>query len=299
MKLHILEIPDEHPTRIVWLERQLVDDSFSEFVTQLEACRKSQLDESASSSISLDGIFDGDALSQALQYGLATCSAKQLQQLISNPHALVELQGQVFEKGGSYWMGQIFSSNSEKATLISAEPVGVQQVGVAKRNHGTQPARRSFSKILAIAACVIVFAGVGWQIYQSQSSSVASVKWGWENDGALVATAAAPDYLSKIADGGQEWFAVKPGNANEFKKRLNEMVAGCQKLIDADHENLSRDQKGWLIYNCRQWRKELVKHQAKLEERPELFNEILASTNSTVSSMVDKLRKKAKTLGAA
>jgi hypothetical protein len=103
---------------------------------------------------------------------------------------------------------------------------------------------------------------------------------------------AAPAYLNRLADEGDEWFAKRPEDAASLAKRLNEMRQGCSTLILATHQPLKNEDRQWLVEKCRAWAKNFDQQLADLEQGkdPAL---VRSEIDTTVNRLVKALRERA------
>ncbi len=315
MKLHLLDIPAESDKLAAWIEQHLVSESFGSFVVQLQAVHDSSNSDSATNpfpSLELSQIL-GDQQGQVIEHGLANCSQTQIQQLLSNPQAMVELQSQVFERGFPYWFDSVVPMQNAEATGASAGSTQrLNKLAATIRSAGDLPGqsvdhldrptsasqsvgssaapdRRTFNwNLLAMAAAVLIIGAVAFNL-MSPPSTQSLAKWGWLSDDGIPTTGAPVDYLAKISAGGSAWFDEVPLNSDDYIQRLNELKAGCQALIDADHSLLATADQQWLIGKCMAWRSSFEKQLESVENDPQGFQEYLNETNETVDSLIEAL----------
>lgn len=311
--LQLLEIPEHAAQRATWLEKQIISLKFGEFAAELQVVRDSW--GSLPAQLVLDTIL-GESTARVVQQGLATCSEAQIQQLLSNPLALVELQELVYEAGSDHW----FES-------VSVEPTGVKRLAElkasieARAGRGVDVADRADTRVTAkavpasrqtvsgraqtpgtfnwkwvtLAAGILLMAGLGWRML-GPVDSPAMAKWGWLADDAMLSSATPTEYLAKISAGGEAWFNKDLTNAADYTQRLKELQAGCDLLINADHSILSPRDQQWLVGKCMLWREKIADQQKGVNSDPQNFEQYLRETNGMVESLVLVLSDKAKSI---
>ena len=309
MKLHLLEIPAETQDLAAWVEQQIMAPTFGEFAAQLQVIHS--YDNPGASQLELNQIL-GETQGYVVEYGMVSCSSKQIRQLLSNPEALLELQGMIFEHGSQYWLGKA-GNQSVQPQILNALKTQIQEaenaVGLAPSRSTNRPAnvgrftranststRRAFGwKALAIAAGLLVMGTVGWNML-SPPDQPAVAKWGWQSEDAMPKTATPGEYLAKLSAGGNAWFDREVENTEDYIKRLTELRTGCEILINAEHLVLSSDDRQWLVDKCKSWKVKFDQQLIGVNSDPENFEKYLIETNQTVNSLVKALKEKAETV---
>jgi hypothetical protein len=328
MKLHPLDIPVETDQLANWIEQQLMSESFGSFVVQLQAIH----DSSSANAVNRDPQFSSESLGQILgnghqqiiEHGLGECSPEQIQQLLSSPNALLELQGQVYEAGSSYWFDSVVPIPDESGTETGADAsqrlgelaaairlavelpeLNVEEARTRNAVHSGQSAtpnelageavitnRRTFNwNLLAMAAAVLIIGAVGFKLMSSPTTPTLA-KWGWLSEDGIPTAGAPAEYLAKISAGGTAWFDKALTNSDDYIQRLRELNAGCQALIDADHSSLASADQQWLIGKCMEWRSSFEEQLESALEDPQGFQKYLNQTNQTVNSLVKALDRR-------
>ncbi|MBM83384.1 MAG: hypothetical protein CMJ78_22730 [Planctomycetaceae bacterium] len=91
--------------------------------------------------------------------------------------------------------------------------------------------------------------------------------WGWLAKSSLDESLAPPEYLNRIADGGEQWFNKRPKDRVELSQRIREFSLGCGRLIEARHSCLSEADRNWLLDRCLAWSTKLTEEQARLDHQ--------------------------------
>lgn len=297
MKLVAMNIPDD-PTQLAgWLERHLTGPDLGRLAAELSAIHR---DEAAGSVHEMLG----GQLPDVLERGLSVLPPAALRSLLCHPRLLMDLQEIVLAEGGAYW--DRFPASEELEHLAAA---GLRQL----RGHCTVaepiPFRRGswhwqpWAVSLATAASVVV---VLYAVFPprppipetSPPSFVASAAsaWGWSKPDASLKGATAPEYLNRLADAAEEWFANRPEDAASLAHRVGEFRLACSTLLFAEHRPLPPEERRWLVERCRVWAKTFDRLLVALEADHPDVGTLRSDTDAAVQRIMANLRGRAKDL---
>jgi hypothetical protein len=253
MKIHILEIPESHASLASWIENQLVGDSFGDMITEIVAIHGD------TSAVQLDH-FLLDCQEQVLEHGLVVMPHERLKGLLGNARMLAELQELVIRDGGQYWQEIIDKCWSTKEhnygkpdfdCLTRNNPSYLTDL--ASRKPATHLQRRVF-QVVSIAAVFLMLITAGKYLLES---SPELDSWGWNSLELAAINGDSTTYLETLGDSANEWFAVRPNTKQELATRIIEFRLGCNKLILAEHRQLSKSQQTQLRLKCQLWAKDI------------------------------------------
>jgi hypothetical protein len=285
MKLAIMDMPDEAPELALWLERQLTGFELSKLIAELSTIRGA-----GNGSLSFQDML-GPYLESILQTGLSTLPPEKVQQLISNPTLLLELQERLLEVGTPYWDRVINSqvpapeTSQKRARLLAA---------LEKTERDNWVMRFSQKKVgilitvTAAAAAVVGFLAIRTWL-PGTNRDVPS--WGWGRPGALAGQTQPKSYLGHVADEANEWFSQRPTDRASLIRRIEEMHQGCSALLAAKHSPLSEKDKEWLLERCRAWDAKFVEQLGKLKSGGD-FEAIRAEADDTVRKLERAIRQR-------
>jgi hypothetical protein len=275
MTLVSLEMPLDHVARARWLERQLVGLYLSELVEELDSVqgvRATRGDNASSDAPSLDAICH-DWLDEILRAGLSALSSDDLRCLLSHPHCLIDLQDEIFRRGGPYWDSVVRSAEHTRAvarvisgveqTIAPEGPSGagfktadstaattfpVRHVSDASVEH--RQSRRTWTWTLraGLAAASLAAILALWQLNPTD------VTWGFNRPDVLAARDDPAQFFNTLADAAEDWFLERPRDREPLIERLNQFSAGCSKLIESPLETLSAEDRQWLRERCGRWK---------------------------------------------
>lgn len=278
----MLDMPDEPRDRARWIEDRVVSHSLGDLIATIEGFQRLSDDDAADpSDVPVATAFEdwiaqnGNAIRND---GLAMLPEAAIDELTTRPQMLGELQVWTASQVDGYWndrwnesstqfdpepvigrfrrhltdaqhrpisdaSGSVVSSPTSNATL----PVG----SVNRNDAEAEPVsrRRDWSIALAVAATLLLGLGV-WSTFGRD----APVDWGFGRVGVLTAERPPADYLESLAEAVQEWFDERPEDAEALRTRLIELSEGCQRVLDAPHEQLADNDRDWLIRHCRRWK---------------------------------------------
>lgn len=81
--------------------------------------------------------------------------------------------------------------------------------------------------------------------------------WGWGDQSSTPDDVSPAEYLTSLSRGAKACFSNLPANNRELKQRLTEFEQGCERLLSLNHDVLSEDDRAWLIFKCKGWKKEI------------------------------------------
>ena len=269
MNLAAFDLPEETQALSEWLVSQLTGDNLSSVVTQLSAVHADQ-----DQDLTL-GTVCGDQWENILQDGFSELTQTQLQQLLTHPYLLLELQELLLLEGSDFWQKHFLSQNNDSE-------ITVQQPVDYKKSSYRKIAVLGF--VSAALICVAVF-------LNQQPSAPAG--WGWNRPGALTADIPANQYLNRLADSANEWFKKPTETKASLITRLTQFRAGCETLINAPHPQLSPEDRVWLIERCQAWADKLDEQIVALQKGTTDLKTADASADALINKLVKALRNRA------
>ncbi len=311
MKIAWLDMPDD-PTELArWLERQLVGMELLELIESLERAR-TRLGCDNEPDPSLENDLQS-ALPAILEEGLSAAPPALIRRLLKRPRTLAQLQDRILEQGGRYWtelpcaepqrqrietiwqavqadpdVRRTWSGGSESGGKRTPSPgVGRMAPAAGQRRRWIAP---YWLGGIVLAASLLVAAFVFWP------TSAGDQAWGWNRPGVMTAATRA-EYLERLADAADEWFSLQRDEPRQLQQRLEELVAGCQRLIDAPHEPLPESDRDWLVEKCRAWKETLDGQLAEIRRSPDSFERVRPAADETVQKLVTALRTRAASPG--
>lgn len=315
------EMPDEPHDQAEWLERELVGMDLGHLVAELEAVNASK---TARPSPPLETLL-GDELASILEQGLGGIPRKSLQSLVRNPLRLLDLQERILIDGGPHWR-----ELADREPLLASTARSLDQVwaGIERAVPSLAPSTTSKTMVTArpgarwtrvwatmatmAASMLAVLWGaerfLAWDQQRSDARGVAAGPdltpspvaqehvWGWLTPGIFQGFEQPAPYLNHLADSAGDWFINEPKTVGDLARRLSEFRAGCSLLILAKHENLSPEDRDWLVERCRTWAAKIDSSIADLE-RGQPLDKLLQATDQMVEALVAALRERARMIG--
>lgn len=291
MKIHVLDIPEDAAELSQWLERSLVSMHLGEIAGELSVIH--QQHPCAADEITFSEWLGQDR-DQVLTTGLKFLPVEKLGQLLARPALLLALQSFVLGHESDYWHRLArASSNSEVTVRVGTlyDRMTSSRSGNPSGPAALQP-RDRFSTwrtaywLPAMAATFLVAVG----LYFSRPSP--AVEWGWNRPDLLSQRQSPVDYLTTLAAAGNEWFDERPITAEAVVHRIEQMQAGCDRLIASPHPTLSAEDRTWLIERCQAWRGKLNEQLLTLKSGSDAIK-ARDAVDGVVRQLVEKLRERA------
>ncbi|MCA9019732.1 MAG: hypothetical protein KDA74_06300 [Planctomycetaceae bacterium] len=293
MMLTAFNLPEETDALQQWLDDLLIKPELTSVVSQLSAVHASNSIEE----MSLEQILQEQA-DAVLQQGCRELSSQQIQQLLTHPERLLELQERLFLEGGTFWQERILAAsddaevkqsqqwlqNQMETPQSAEEKVEVQQAPAYKT-----VSYRKIGLLGFVSAALILLA-----VFLNQEPAPAP-GWGWNRPGVLTADIPAPEYLNKLADSAEEWFNKPTDTKAALETRLKQFRAGCETLINAPHPQLSATDRAWLVERCQVWAGKLDAQIVALNQGADLKTAD-AEADALIRKLVDALRNRATTV---
>lgn len=280
MTIYALEIPHDDAAVPRWLEQQLTGPDLRQLVAELRAV------ESAEPAPTLNQVL-GSARDPLLEQGLSILSPEQRSQLLAHPELLYELQELVYSSGGDYWLRQLTRESDRRAALAvwpqiqkAVEPTAAPADRVLSR-------RNVLVALMTMAAVFLVG-------FFAMDALRGPGTYGWSKPGVFEVALAKPAYLNHLADRANEWFDAKPANAEQLARRMKQFRESCDKLIAAEHPQLSDADREWLKERCGVWAGKIDASLAKLNADPSQLKAVNAEMDETVNKLMSALRERAK-----
>jgi len=220
MSAVVLNMPEEPEMLPGWLDRQLVGPDLPRLAAELAV-----LHGPPSAPTNLGTVLAGyrDSL---LESGVSALPRSLLSQLLRQPELLLELQGDVFAEGGSYWDG-LSEGTGDGAAERVRERVRDYVSHEPPRPEPARPAwyRRSIAVSLATAAAVAIAV---FALRPPQSPApAAGVAWGWASANGLPSAGDDAAVYRQLRDKAGEWFKKRPETPEALSQRLGEFRQGC------------------------------------------------------------------------
>ena len=276
--LPILDMPEEHEEVVSWLERHLVGLQLGQLAGELQVVH--QADPHA---YTLEKIL-GEEFASVLELGLSQASWEQIRLLLTHPATLLELQEQVFLKGGDYWL-QIPITEEHQAVVDRGKVKLMQQLAESASS-STSPSDGEKKKdwwkpmLSLVAICLLIGLGV-WMFRPAPKAG-----WGWNHPEAMQASLSAEEYLKQLAKSASAWKNKRPETREALAKRIGEFEAGCERLIKAPHKPLAEQDRLWLVERCEAWLKKIQQASTDLKN-----GEDVLKVRTRMDEIVEKLMK--------
>ncbi len=250
------DIPESPDEIAKWLESIICEGDLRSLVAQLISVHGV-----ADQRIEIDAFLAEDRQAMLAQ-GLCALPASKIQSLLMTPVLLLDLQQKIMAEGGDYWRDKFQSAvgqeTIQRTNKVIAEILEKQHVVVGKAER--PGSRWSVSSLLALAAGILIAISGTWY-WNSERNNRQPVQvaagWGWASESGIPAGGSAKEYLTALSNGADAWFNSRPSDNNELATRLTEFSAGCELLINADHAPLPDEDKAWLRYKCRVWKRQI------------------------------------------
>lgn len=286
MIARVLDIPDDEAATAAWLDEQLVADGLHELVAELAAVHDVATPVGVPSSAEA-AAWLGDSLPGLLERGTAALDPPRFQALLRTPGLLPAIQELVFVDGGDHWSGvmrrTVAPADASDRGATNGGPLPTVRPPAAPAAGG-RPSR--FATGAALAAGLLL-ALATWSILRPGPAA----PWGW-NRPDVFAAAGAPEYLENLATAAGEWSATVPESEAALARRLDELLAGCDRLIEAAHAPLTPADRAWLVERCAAWREKVVGHAAALAASHDV-QAVREAADSTVEKLIAALRSRA------
>ena len=254
----------------------------------------------------------GEWQEPVLAGGLKLAPPEVVRRLLSWPERLPDLQELVFLRGGRYWDSVMQTPAGVQETVRQSR----QRLSAALPSPGPAPAEGAAPAVLpmrrpaarrrlgwavglaAAAAAIVAAVFIARQFPPTPTPAPSpEVAWGWSKPGVLASDGSAADYLNRLADAADEWFAERPEDPAAVAKRLNELRRGCTALLLAEYRPLSDDDRKWLSEKCRHWAGSIDQELAEVEAGE--MRKGRDAADDTVHRLVAALRERAQKQAAA
>lgn len=289
MKLVSLTLPDDSADWPAWLEQQLMGVELQTLIRELEI-----LAPQPAPPPDLDDVI-GDHWPLVFERGLGSLGHERIRQLIRHPRLLLDLQEQVLISGGSYWRAlppdEAASRGSQRVRERVNQELNRQSLDatspMAARQKSPRTERsRAISWVAALAASLLAAVGI-WNWFSTRPESFA-----WESPQSIAADMPAEDYGNYLGDALREWwFSDQPESRDELIARLTRFRTACETLIDAQHPQLTAQQRTELVTKCRNWLTKINAHLAEASDEASDLSEVRAESNETVRAATKALQQ--------
>jgi len=238
----------------------------------------------------LDDVLGGHR-ADVLAEGLAGLPPERLNRLLRQPELLPALQEELLLAEAPYWERRLAEALPAPQWDLADEPVVEEVVvrplepqpeSVSGRERSSRGRGRRASWLVALAGAALVAAVWLWP---------GDPRWGWQRSGALTVELGAPEYLRHLAQLAGEFDTGSTETVSGLDRRLTEMLAACQLLIESPHPQLAATDRDWLRERCQAWMSKLDQQRARLRE-PGVSSALLASVREESRQIVQTLREK-------
>lgn len=288
MKSCLVGIPDNPSEWPHWLDQQLVGCELGNLVDELRLV----VPVNETQDIPLLATVCGDQMSDVLLAGCSALSDSQLRSLLRNPELLLELQERIFTEGSDYW--QSVPRSEEHSALAEAQWHRLsQQLDQSSSSTATEEkadskavSRQFVQYVMALAAVLLVGVGIWYTL--SQQSTPAG--WGFDRPDLLADDMTPRQYFDQLADAAGDWFSKRPNTREALALRLEQFSDGCQTLIDANHPQLSAEDRTWLVDRCQVWKGKIDGYIAELAAGESSAIGIREKADETVKQLIKALQ---------
>jgi len=306
MRLISFDMPDAVYEFAPWLEAQIVGLHLAELVAELAAIHHVR----TLPAVSVADFLGASAFQLILTQGLKPLPTSSLQQLVSHPYYLLELQERIFTDGGPYWRNvprsdaiqaackQSLLMLQDKLTLAESLPATDGQNAASEPEMpwaSTLEASAWYQRPwpwvlnLATAAAVFIIVYLSFRVPQNDFGKPEASKLVWTSPEDLSKPASAEQYWQRLATVKRWWFSEKPANKVQLALRMGQLSQGCSVLILQEHRHLPPEAGERLRQKCRDWAKELNGYIVELQKGDADFQEIQKKTDALVIRLSDKL----------
>jgi len=289
-KLIAFEIPESPSDIASWLESVLCKGDLRGLVAQLASVH-----DGGDTTTDLELLLGSDRQA-VLANGLTALPIGKLQALLTSPQLLLELQQTVMAEGGDYWLGKFECDAGQETIHRTSDTITQilrpQQVAV-DTDKATDSTRPMLAILMLAAGILLVISGTWYWTQQNDvgKSTQVAVGWGWAAESGIPSGGSAEDYLTALASGADAWFNKRPVNRSELVTRLKEFSAGCDLLINADHAPLGEQDRAWLRFKCRGWKKRIDQQIAAADQNS--TSAILRVADDIASDIAKSLKGRA------
>ena len=289
-KLIAFERPESPSDIASWLESVLCKGDLRGLVAQLNSVHGRGV-----ATTDLETLLGSDRQG-VLANGLTALPIGKLQALLTSPQLLLELQQTVMAEGGGYWLGKFNCDAGQEIVHRTSDTITQilrpQQVAV-DTDKATDSTRPMLAILMLAAGILLAISGTWYWTQQNDvgKSTQVAVGWGWAAESGIPSGGSAEDYLTTLASGADAWFNKRPANRSELVTRLKEFSAGCELLINADHAPLEEQDRAWLQFKCRGWKKRIDEQILAADQSP--IEQVLSVADSIAQDVSVKLKQRA------
>jgi hypothetical protein len=301
--LHTFDIPEDDALLASWTEAKIAGVHLGELVAELEVLREA--DHTAAvpkhdgrglePTVKLEDVL-GNRVPDICARGLAAVPAQIIRRLFREPSLLIDLQERVLTEGGPYWDKKLRESDELKkrteagwarlAAILPAKP----SVRLAPESIVSRPAggARWFITHFAAAAAVALVGFWAWDRMQGHLQ-MANADCGWNRPDAIPHGVSREQYFRTLADEIEECRQKRPNDPEALAQQINEVRAGCSRLILHQHDLPKADQE-WLVKKCHLWAKKFDDQLALLEVDKKSVADVYAKFDETLQQAAKLLR---------
>lgn len=288
MTIRMLTIPDDHIAWPDWLEQQLVGVQLHELIEELRIANAAA---SREQSESLNDILTNQQLTFIAESGLGVLETSQIQRLLSDPEALLELQEHVLINGGDYWQTiPVGTQATNSLDRIRSRLLTHEDTNASFPLQGPREKMAGWTsrRVAGWVVSVVVMLLVGVFAWRSQPHGSGHVLG---TPGLLASkSTSSEDYLRRISDAGETWFQQDRSSTTALVTLLEDTSRDCQILIDARHNVLSPEERDWFVGKCRNWKAVFDETLASLRDGSITLEVARDRSDLTMMKLVSALR---------
>lgn len=305
--LDLLGAQDDYPGFCRWVDKCLVGPGLIKLKSELKA-----IVEPSTVQGTLADIL-GDDLPQVLSKGLVALPPERLARLLAQPELLEDLGETVLLAAAPYWDQLAAEVNPPHP----ARPKLADLMAEAERNVGTaavapptaSPARPQNASSTPTVTAAPQRSGPApgssptrraWWPMVAAGVALAMLWWwpsggvkGWQRSEVWTADVSAADYLRRFAKTAEEYSLPEQPTPRQIEEELTAMLAGCDRLLAAEHTPLAVADRDWLRERCETWKKGFVAQRETLRADPGKRNEVRQEFLETVARLRNKLVERA------
>ena len=311
--IRITDLPDDTGELANWLERQLVELDVQDLVGELQALSPRDPDWS----VTMESVL-GEFATQVAHQGFRVLDLAHLQSFIRHPHVLLEIRDWLFDEGGEYWIElsenaahhkkasaalarakqQVEDQNQLNLEVVSdqdSQPVSATKPDVRPESNGRPIRQSSLFGVLAVAATILIAVGI-WHFGATTDQVAKGGGWGFDSADLMTQEATAAEYLLALSKAAEQWSNKTPTDSSALANRLAQFSAGCQKLIEAPHRQLSNEDADWLRTKCTDWQQKLDDIRVRLIAGDLTFENATTESNQAIDKLIDALSQRSQTV---
>ena len=121
---------------------------------------------------------------------------------------------------------------------------------------------------------------------------------GWQRGEVWTADVTAAEYLRRLATTVGEYGVSDEATPRQVEQELDTVLAGCDRLLAADHSPLEVVDRDWLRGKCEDWKKVFVAQRDRLRTNPGELKEVRKDFLDILTRLRTKLTERAAEIDA-